>query len=569
VDLEEVDVLGRVLGFQNGEDFERSLEFAREVVAERFSSLLPSAVRAPPRHTPLLSALEARSDDLGARVSEVFGDAEIDEHLLALARRPDDLLGVRTIERAPELPDRVLEALRTSSDPEQAALYLRSFLGRFVSQDAYVAAFSDEQRSLSRLISVFGASAFVGDLIAARPDLADIVLFSEGTPDVAHVVDVVDQEMEAYEREPADDAEPHERREAFIGALRRAQSRVTVEVAVADLAGELPTRQVTRLLSTLADRILEYAVIHEMGREPRGLSVIAVGKLGGGDIGYGSDLDVLFIYDEGATPEGHYAPEHFSRLAQRIIRLISEPHAVGPGYELDTRLRPSGSHGLLVTSLSSFARYHGVELASQDPAPERLTVRSSGAAWERQALLRARLSAGDPILGERALEVAHVAAYERGAPPPIELHHLRTRMEVELGRERPGRFDLKMGRGGLLDVEFATQWLQMRHGGDPRVRTTDTVGALHALHDAGYLERAAFESLRDGYLFLRRLEQRLRVVHGTSTTVVDATASGLAKLARRMGIFGTPDQTEAEAFLEAYADFTDEIRRTYLEVLGL
>ena len=98
----------------------------------------------------------------------------------------------------------------------------------------------------------------------------------------------------------------------------------------------------------------------------------------------------------------------------------------------------------------------------------------SCAAWERQALLRARCCAGDRALGARVIEVAHEAAYERGAAPAAEVHHLRGRMERELAREQPGRFDLKLGRGGLLDVEFAIQWLQMRHGQDPAVRTPDT-----------------------------------------------------------------------------------------------
>ena len=341
---------------------------------------------------------------------------------------------------------------------------------------------------------------------------------------------------------------------------------MTVEVAIADLAGELDTREATRVLSALADQVLESAVEYEMGGNPCGLAVIAVGKLGGGDIGYGSDLDVLFIYDPAATPEGQHPSEHFSRLAQRIIRLIAEPHAVGPGYELDTRLRPSGSQGLLVTSLSSFARYHRVPLGDGTDV-DRPTSSWSGAAWERQALLRARVAAGDMGLGADVIRVAHAAAYERGAAPAEEVHRLRARMEQELAHERADRWDLKTGYGGLLDVEFATQWLQMRHGSDPRVRTADIVGALHALHDAGYLSRSSFENLRDGYVFLRRLEQRIRIVHRTGSTVLDASAPGLAKLARRMGFQGT--HAEGEALLEEYGEVTEGVRRTYLKVLGV
>jgi glutamate-ammonia-ligase adenylyltransferase len=109
----------------------------------------------------------------------------------------------------------------------------------------------------------------------------------------------------------------------------------------------------------------------------------------------------------------------------------------------------------------------------------------------------------------------------------------------------------------------------MLHGEDHTVRTTDTVGALHALAAAGYLSRQAFEALRDGYVFLRRLEQRIRIVHGSGVTVLDATAAGLTKLARRMGIPDSPAQSEAEALLEEYHETTELIRSTYLDVLGV
>ena len=174
-----------------------------------------------------------------------------------------------------------------------------------------------------------------------------------------------------------------------------------------------------------------------------------MGKLGGREIGYGSDLDLFFVYD--AADDA--AAERFVRTAQRVMRLLEAPHADGPGYELDTRLRPSGSQGLLVVSLDAFARY-------QNERAE---------AWERQALVKARACAGDRELGARVVAVAQSAAYERGAPEPERLHHLRLRMEAELAHERldrsPARYDLKLGRGGIVDVEFATQWLQMHHGG--------------------------------------------------------------------------------------------------------
>src|SRR5262249_13335382 len=157
--------------------------------------------------------------------------------------------------RFPELTDRVLDAIQSSSDPEQAARYLRSFMGRLLSPDAYVASLAQDPQALSRFVTVLGASAFVGESIAARPDLAEFLLFGEKRVSSDVVGRTVDEELAACARETPADADPHDRREYFIGALRRAQRRVTLEVAVADLAGELDTRAVTWVLSALADRI--------------------------------------------------------------------------------------------------------------------------------------------------------------------------------------------------------------------------------------------------------------------------------------------------------------------------
>jgi glutamate-ammonia-ligase adenylyltransferase len=319
-------------------------------------------------------------------------------------------------------------------------------------------------------------------------------------------------------------------------------------------------------LSELADEELRQVVSFVFGGDVRGLSVIALGKLGGRDLGYGSDLDVIFVFDPSAAPSPEDAFGHFTRRAQRILRLLSEPSFAGPGYELDTRLRPSGSQGMLITSLGAFARYHGVDTSEAREYGSSAT--SSGAAWERQTLLRARLSAGDRELGARVLAIAHEAAYQGGAPPVEELIRLRQRMQLELARERPGRYDLKAGKGGLLDIEFCVQWLQMRHGSDFSVRTPDTGEALEALHSGGYLSRRLFDLLRDGYRFLRRLEQRIHVLTGPSSSRIDAHSPQLPQLARRMGLQDEPGSSASEQLLKRYEAMTANVRAAYLEALG-
>ncbi len=561
-DEAELGRLARSLGFDDATQLQKDLSRARRIVGELFASLAPEAPHPPPRYQALLGRIARQDRDLPAVCVDLFGSSDVALHLDALMQRPDGLLGELTRERYPDLADQLIDALAASPDPEQAALYLRSFFHRFISPKPYIEALAADASAVHRLVWVLGSSVFVGDALVGRPDLVDIVLLEGGQLGDARATVAAE-----FDLSPPSSADPEDRRNAFVAAMRRAKRRVMVEVAVADLADGIGTRDATRTLSQLADDLLDRAVAFELG-EPRGLAVVAVGKLGGMEIGYGSDLDVIFVYDPDAAPPGKDAAEYFIRKAQRIIRLISEPHPAGPGYDLDTRLRPSGSQGLLVTSLASFARYHGVTLedvaATSSPA-----VTSSGAAWERQALLRARVCAGDRELGAHLIEVASIAAYERGAPPVEEMHRLRMRMEQELAHERPGHYDLKSGHGGLLDIEFCTQWLQMQHGRDPRVRTPDTLQALEALGALRYLRRRDFETLRDGYVFLRRLEQRIHVLHGAGSTLIDADLPGLSQLARRMGMQDTARTRARDALLARYGVTTDAVREAYLRVLGV
>jgi glutamate-ammonia-ligase adenylyltransferase len=561
---DELSRIGRTLGHADERTFLAELRRIRGAVAELFNAITEGAERRREgsRFDALLSALP----DATATATEAeraFSNAEIAEHLLALSRRPDGLLGELTRDRFPNLGRALLEELAESPDPEQASRTLRAFFARFAAPGPYVTALAEGERALARFMTVLGSSSFVGEALIARPELADVVLFGDGK--VSDPRAAVALELEMQTRAPVEDGE-ESAQSGFVAALRLTKRRVMVEVAVADLAGTIGTRDATRLLSDLADEVLGQVVGHVCAGDTRGLSLIALGKLGGRDLGYGSDLDVIFIFDPRVAPSSSEAFTFFARRAQRIIRMLSEPSFAGPGYELDTRLRPSGSQGMLVTSLGAFARYHGVD--TREAREYASAASSSGAAWERQALLRARVAAGDAELGARALAVAEQAAYEGGAPPVEELLRLRQRMQLELARERSGHYDLKVGKGGLLDIEFCVQWLQMRHGSDPLVRTSDTATALEALHAAGYLERGHFDSLRDGYGFLRRLEQRIHVLTGQSSSRIDAHSQRLLQLARRMGLRDEPGHSAAEQLLARYEAVTHSVHGAYLEALG-
>jgi glutamate-ammonia-ligase adenylyltransferase len=550
--------LARSLGYVGADDLAYELEAVRASVSARFASI---AQEQPAREDlslePLWAAIDAKDEAaVGEAAATRFGaaaPADLPRHLLALARRPDWPLGAATRDVNKGFAGRLIGALADAADPEQAARLLAAFFSRLATPGPYVRALADDPRLVRALCSLLGASAFLGEAIVGHPELVDRVLFARGamTPELARAQ--VDEEVALLSAAERDDVDP------FVGALRRAKLRVTFEVGLADLAGELTSAQVAHALTAVGDVALAHALHFAM--RPRatgepaegGLVLLGMGTFGGREIGYGSDLDLVFVYEA----RDDDAAERYARIAQRVLRLMETPHDEGPGYALDTRLRPSGNQGLLVVSLDGFARY-------QDERAE---------SWERQALVKARVCAGDADLGRRALAVATRAAYERGAPDPLRIHHLRGRMERELGHERldrsPARYDLKVGRGGLVDIEFATQWLQMRHGADSRVRTPETEVAISALETCGYLEAPLAEVFRDGWRFLRRLEQRLRISHGTSVRLLEEGAPGLLILARRMGMRDGPRVRPDHALLERYTAVTEEVRAAYLRVLGL
>jgi glutamate-ammonia-ligase adenylyltransferase len=554
-DPEVRERLARSLGYVSGDDLDYELDAVRSGVAARFASVA-QPFGDDPSHALLWAGLDAKDEAQVAQAAAArFGQTsgvDLPRHLLALARRPDWPLGSATRERYKGFAGRLVEALADAADPEQAARLTAAFFSRFGTPDAYVRALAEDERLVRALCSLLGASAFLGESIVAHPDLADRVLFARGvvTPEIARAQ--VDEEIDLLS--------PAERLDvsAFVGALRIAKRRVTFEVGLGDLAGELTSTQVAHALTALADSALSHAVRFalaeggDVGKGGEGLAVIAMGTLGGREIGYGSDLDIFFVYD--AADDA--APERYARIAQRVLRLMETPHHEGPGYALDTRLRPSGNQGLLVVSLEGFARYQEERAES----------------WERQALVKARPCAGSEAIGNGVMSIARRAAYERGPVPTERLHHLRGRMERELGHERldrsPARYDLKVGRGGLVDVEFAAQWLQMSHGHDPRVQTQETEVALAALEAFGYLDASAAKALREGWRFLRRLEQRLRISHGTSVRLLEEGAPGLSTLARGMGMRDGPRSRADQALLERYSQATRDVRAAYLRVVG-
>jgi glutamate-ammonia-ligase adenylyltransferase len=523
--------LARAMGFGGGDAlarFDAALDAERRRVLEaasRFQSLgdPASILELFARHQPRLLALPATRSMLEA-LAEAFA-----------------------------------RAIASSSDPELALANLDRFVEGVGARRFYYELLLDRPELVERLTALFAASRFLSTDLARHPRLIEPVF---ADPNVLLLSrEALRADLAALRAELAADGDL----ERELDALRRFQHRQVMNVGLLDVGGRVPRAACEMALTDIAEVTLEAGLELARGRpgeaaaEAARFLVVGMGKLASRELSYGSDLDLIFLYDLAAGAEDRVleAQEHCVRLAQRLIAVIETPTTEGACYEVDARLRPSGSQGSLVTSLAALRAYH----------------EAHGQVWERQALLRARAVAGDPGAAE-AFEAIRLEIVSRELPPDAaaEIHRIRQRMEAELADESGGRRDLKRGRGGLLDVENAVQYLQLRHGRDhpELLEVTRTEVQIERLAALGLLAPRHADALREGWEFLGRLASRLRIVENRSISDLDAGRGELDAIARRLGYAGgTREASARSALLRDYARHTEAIRAAYLEILGV
>ncbi len=412
--------------------------------------------------------------------------------------------------------------LAASPDPDMALNHLESFLAAQGSWDAFQAFLRQDERLPRLLASVFGSSEYFSRMLVRTPSLFGDLL--EGAPGTAAL------RMRKALRSALDQAGSLSEK---LDGLRTFKRREELRIGMADLAGGVPLPLVCRALSRLADACLDAALRLAATETAKrfggsasleGLAVMGAGKLGGRELIYGSDLDILFVYDEARAaeqPGGKTVFERFSRAAEKTISYLTTVTREGAAFRVDTRLRPTGSKGPLVQSIEAFRAYFG------GPAET----------WERQALLQARFVAGDRAVGrDLAAALEGLIFREHGPSLAADVRNMRNRMEEELGKEDGKQYNIKQGSGGLVDIEFLVQYLLLRHGGErPRLRLPGTVNALRALRREGLLDPEDADRLCAAYLFLRKLESRMRVVANQSSSMLSREPAKLNTLARRMG----------------------------------
>lgn len=447
---------------------------------------------------------------------------------------------------------RLLDWLSDTPDPDSGLLAYRRISEALTDQRWYLATLRDESAVAKRLMRVLGTSAYVPELLMRAPEV--IQSYADG-PTGAKLLDV---DPEGVARALIASAGRHPDPARAIAAARTLRRRELARVASADLLGMLDLRQVCTALTSVWVAVLQCAldaVIRgntDGAEAPAKIAVIGMGRLGGGELGYGSDADVMFVCDPVAGADETRALKWSVTVAEQLRTLLGMP-SDDPPLEVDANLRPEGRNGPLVRTLASYTAYY-----QQWVQP-----------WEVQALLRATPLAGDAGLGQRFLEVADRIRYPDGGIPPEavrEIRRVKARVDAErLPRGADPNTHTKLGRGGLADVEWTVQLMQLRHAHDvPGLHTTSTLEALDVIGGAELIPAPDVDQLREAWLTVSRARNALVLVRGKPTDQLPGPGRQLNAVAVAAG---WPDGNGGE-FLDNYLRVTRRAKAVVGRVFG-
>jgi len=522
--------LAAAMGEADWPAFAGRLDSVRDRVAAHFQDVVFGPERGPEPELPPadlspLWTLEVNEQRVTEAVAE-FGLADpagVAAELVALRSssyfgRLDEHGRKRVVKLLPRILH-ALAALRAAPPDEIAGLQL-AVLRRIASivesiggRTAYLALLNENPAALQRLVELCRHGDFLARQVASFPILLDELIDSrvfEQLPDRAQFA----RELDARLEQAGDDLERQ------IDALRHFRRAARFRVALLDLAGRLGLMRVSDRLTDVAELILERAMrmawdqLVAVHGEPRcgtadgelrtaGLAAIGYGKLGGWELGYASDLDLVFLHDsagdfqETAGPKAVENSVFFTRFGQRLVHLLTVHTAAGRLYEVDMRLRPSGKGGLTVTHVEAFEAYQ----------------REEAWTWEHQALLHSRSVAGSPAIRRQFEDIRReiLTRHVRRETLREDVRSMRERMRAELGRSGAGEFDLKQDPGGIADIEFLAQYWVLRWAVEHPLLCfySDTIRQLESVGSAALVDHAVVDLLVDAYRSYRQVAHRL------------------------------------------------------------
>jgi len=433
-----------------------------------------------------------------------------------------------TFDLVESLCQRLATLLPAASDPDRVLVALERFVAAVRSPLSTATLFDRDPESLGVLVAIFSASPFLAETVITDPEAWEEVRVGRGRPEKKETLAA----MLAAEIGGSDDPD------VVLAALRRFRRRQVLRIAYGDIVGGQRLEIVTGQLAHLADCIVEAALatavklVTRQRGTPRGpdgrpatIAAIALGKLGGAELNYSSDIDLVFVHSADGRVEGPKPctnQEFFDRVVQETVRLITAPAPAGGGLRVDLRLRPHGAAGPASLALDPMLQYYD----------------QLGRTWERQAWVKARPVAGDLALAGRLVSELEPWIYRRwlSRADISGIKALKRRIERRAIRAGTDDADVKEGRGGIRDVEFTIQFLQLLAGGDnPAVRGGNTLEAIRRLAEAGSLTDQERAILEKSYTLLRTVEHRIQVLYDRQAHVVPRDDLELGRLAVRCG----------------------------------
>jgi glutamate-ammonia-ligase adenylyltransferase len=429
-------------------------------------------------------------------------------------------------------------------DPDAGLLSYRRVSEALGDTSWYLRLLRDEGQVADRLAMLLGSSRYAADLLLRAPEALRLL---------ADDAELAPRTAEALATALRGAVARHEESAAAVAAARALRRHELLRTASADLLGLLDVVEVGEALSNVAAATLQAAldaatraVAAQRGELPTRLAVIAMGRLGGAELGYGSDADVLFVHEPLPGAADREATEAALAVAELTRTLLASP-APDPPLEVDANLRPEGKNGPLVRTLASYAEYY----------------RRWSAGWEAQALLRAVPVAGDAGVGERFAALVDPLRYPAGGLPAaevVEIRRIKARVDAErLPRGADPATHTKLGRGGLADVEWTVQLLQLRYAAaEPALRTARTLPALRAAAVAGLLDRDDAAALEAAWRVATRARNAIMLVRGRAGDQLPGHGRDLAAVARAMGY---PPGRDPGQVLEDYRRATRRARR--------
>ncbi|MBN1814353.1 MAG: glutamine synthetase adenylyltransferase [Anaerolineae bacterium] len=447
---------------------------------------------------------------------------------------------VQTPQTLARLLPHLLTTLSGAANPDQVLVNLERFAHSATDKQATFDYLASNPRAVEILVTLFAGSQFLTEILLRNPEYFERLMTLRG---LAQRKSTEELYAETQVVRSGANGQPA----LQLDGLRRFQRWELLRIGACDLLDLFDLQAVTAQLSNLADSLVRACLViasEQSQTSADGFTVIAMGKLGGQELNYSSDIDLVFVAASGA---GDYR-----RLGERLVEGLTRTTAEGFLYRVDMRLRPWGRVSPLVTSLDGYIAY----------------LEEHAHQWEKQALLKARVIAGDEAVGDEFLRRAEPLMFDVGDAEKARTNAYAMKQRTEAYLREQGRDwgEVKLGEGSIRDVEFVAQFLQLAHGTEqPAVRSRNTLDALDRLSTSELLSADDYRVLADGYVFLRTIEHHLQMMHYRQTHALPDDDEALAHLARRLGFSGSE---AGQQFLARYEQHRAAIRDAYLRHLG-